>query len=242
MTLEEKIELKERKREIKNLKRQIRKIRFKEGLCGVTFAGVVLGATVAPSAIATLICVSDNHSPFKRDVTTKEAHVKTEFNSKDGEVITKQYDQYEDEKNELRYHTGWEKTPEDDYISNVITYDASNLTYYDVEQIVKGEKKLSAPIEEKTLRKDYVSENIFSEDSYYEGVIYETDNNDCIEIVQSKDENATDIARCVSPVIFGFLMGEVAFLLLREDVKDSLKDAETERKSLVKTLGMKKQL
>jgi len=188
---------------IKNLRKERREFRFRKGLCGITAAGIVLGVAAIPSTFMTLMYMTQNRSPFKRDETVKEAHIETVFNSNNGIEVSKQYDPYKSEKNELRYHTEWEKTPNDDYISNLITYDASNLTYNDVELIIKGEKELSKPIKEEVLHKEYISEPLVNEGAYYDGVIYETNPDDCITVLQPEDKDSEDKFFCFEfPIIF----------------------------------------
>jgi len=188
---------------IKNLRKERREFRFRKGLCGITAAGIVLGVAAIPSTFMTLMYMTQNRSPFKRDATVKEAHIETVFNTNNGVEVSKQYEPYNSEKNVLRYHTEWKKTPNNDYISNVITYDATNLTYNDVEQIVKGEKELSDPVKEEVLHKEYVSENLLGEGTYYDGVVYETNPDDCITILQTKEEDLNDQYICYTmPLIF----------------------------------------
>ena len=206
-------------KKVKELKKEKRKIRFRKGLCGLTFAGIILGSSALPSVFGIAVGSFNYHSPFKRDVIVKEAHIKTEFNSNNGVEVSKQYDEYKKEKNELRYYTGWEKTPDDKYISNVITYDASNLTYSDVDKIINGEIKLNEPIKEDVLHKEYVSENHLNEGPYYEGVIYSIDSDDCIKIVQTKEENKTDLINFLYlPFVFGTPIGVSAFLNFKKDI------------------------
>ncbi len=207
MLIDERIEkqfrVRQLEKEIKELKKEKRQIRFRKGLCGITAAGIILGVASIPSVMTTLICIGQNRSPFKRDATVKEAHIETVFNTNNGVEVSKQYEPYNSEKNELRYHTEWKKTPNNDYISNVITYDATNLTYNDVEQIVKGEKELSDPVKEEVLHKKYISENLLGEGTYYDGVVYETNPDDCITVLQTKDEDLDDQFACyIMPLIF----------------------------------------
>ena len=180
---------------LKELKKERRILRFKSGLLftGAIGTGLVMFATT-PLA-ASLLGTCFGYSPFKLDDVTREAHVRTEFDTESGKNVSKQYEPYKEEKNLVRYHTGWTED-NNQYVSEVVTYDASKLSYADIDNCMKEEKEISTilgnPISTEEVTKDDLSTKEKKSKSHYEGVFYSVDPSDTIVTPQTAKENGED--------------------------------------------------
>ena len=210
--LENRESLLEINQEIKKLKGMKRKVIFKNGLYGIALAGIIMSSLVGLPVTVTALGVCLGHSPFKLEDTTKEAHIRTEFNTDEGRNVSKQYESYDDEKSIVHYHSGWTNTG-NEYVSKVVTYDVNGLTYDEVKEGIKSENVediLGKPILTEEISKDTITEEEQNENSHYEGVIYTIDQSDTIVGPQSEKENGNELALLtVGPALIGLVPGYI---------------------------------
>ena len=191
---------------IKELKKERRKLIFKTGLIFTGTIGTGLAMFATTPLAASLLGACFGYSPFKLDDVTREAHVRTEFDTENGKNVSKQYEPYEEEKNLVRYHTGWTED-NNQYVSEVVTYDASKLSYADIDNCMKEEKEISTilgkPISTEEVTRDTLTTKEKESKSHYEGVFYSVDSSDTIVTPQTGKENGDDV------VIFAFVPGMI---------------------------------
>ena len=233
-------------KEIKELKKQKRKIILRKGLSGL----VLVGTVAAIPTITIIAGIYTGHSPFKKDDVTREAHVKTEFNSDGKKNISKQYESYDEEKSFVYYHSGWTKE-DDQYVSEMRTYDVKKLTYDEVSKGIESGNEnnvFESPVSIEKLSKDTITEEEKNEKEHYEGIIYTVDKNDTIITPQTSLENGFDFEGfLVIPILLGVIVGGYTFKSTDFfDILDSNEDGfwenvniqnlKKEKKKLVKKL------
>ena len=207
-------------KDIKEYKRGKRKIVFRKGLCYGTGIGLVAVAGLAIPTVCTVLACNFNHSPFKRDEVSTPAHVRTEFDSAKGVDTSRQYEAYENEKNSLYYHSGWTEN-NGQYYSTEISYEVEGLTYDEINGCIRGERDFGKKLQEKTIIREDVTAEELAKGPYYDGVVYEIDNNDVITTTQSNVENFNDVLRSiVIPGIFSPSLVSGVVKLLPDDLND----------------------
>jgi hypothetical protein len=93
------------------------------------------------------------------------------------------------------YHTGWAED-NNQYVSKIETYDASKLSYADIDNCMKDKKEISDilgnPISTEEVTRDTLTAKEKEEKAHYEGVFYSVDPSDTIVAPQTSKENGED--------------------------------------------------
>lgn len=198
-----------RNEKLRELKKEKRKLIFKKGLVYTLEVGATIGILLTLPAIGAGVATAIGHSPFKREDVVREMHIKTEFNTEEGKNVSKQCAPYEKEKSVVHYHTGWVED-NNQYVSEVSTYDATGITYDQIDECLRENKNISEvlgdPVFSEEITKSSITEEESKEKSHYEGVIYSVDYTNANVTPQTYEENAKDIGySLIIPGLLGFI-------------------------------------